>query len=286
MSAPNANRRADPDAQTDSQLRAERGRPNATLRAAMITLIAFIGLLLLFALATTVGWIRLPGRADPAAATTPELILADDKDSSAVLGAGASAGLETEAPATGAEFGQVVVAPRFQTFYGSRDGLRLIGNPLGPPTAVNGREVQWFERARLEYHPEFAGTPYEVQLGRIGVEYTDGRDFSRQTYFASRPDLRYFPETGHAVGGVFLSFYDRYGGLDMFGYPISEEFDEVLADGYTYRVQYFERARMEYHADLAGTANEVQLGLLGTALYRDETRANGVQPAPTAVPMP
>ncbi len=31
------------------------------------------------------------------------------------------------------------------------------------------RLVQYFERARFELHPELAGTPYEVQLGHLGV---------------------------------------------------------------------------------------------------------------------
>jgi hypothetical protein len=30
--------------------------------------------------------------------------------------------------------------------------------------------VQYFERARLEYHPQSAGTGYEVQLTPLGLE--------------------------------------------------------------------------------------------------------------------
>jgi hypothetical protein len=30
--------------------------------------------------------------------------------------------------------------------------------------------VQYFERARLEYHPELAGTQYEVLIGLLAVE--------------------------------------------------------------------------------------------------------------------
>ena len=29
--------------------------------------------------------------------------------------------------------------------------------------------VQYFQRARMEHHPELAGTPYEVQLGLLGT---------------------------------------------------------------------------------------------------------------------
>jgi len=36
----------------------------------------------------------------------------------------------------------------------------------------DGKEytVQYFERARFEFHPEAAGTPYEVQLGLLGAQ--------------------------------------------------------------------------------------------------------------------
>jgi hypothetical protein len=52
--------------------------------------------------------------------------------------------------------------------------------------------------------------------------------------------------------------------LASFGYPISEELREVnQADGKTYTVQYFERARLEYHPENAGTPYVVQLGLMG-----------------------
>lgn len=60
----------------------------------------------------------------------------------------------------------------------------------------------------------------------------------------------------------------------------------MLADGFAYRVQYFERARLEYHPQYAGTPYEVQLGLLGTALLRNEARPDTVQPVPTRVPLP
>ena len=280
MSTP-ANRPADPNPPADPQLRRERGQTNRTLKGGLLTLIFFVGLLLLFAMALTLRWIRLPGGDGAAVAPTPDLILAEDGTQGSL-----GAGLADDGPTPVIGGAAPVVGPRFSGFYAQRDGLRLYGNPLGPPTVVDGREVQWFERARLEHWPEHAGTAYEVQLGRLGVEYTSGRDFPQQVYFASRPDLRFFPETGHAVGGVFLSFYDRHGGLDVFGYPISEEFDEVLADGRAYRVQYFERARLEYHAEHAGTENEVQVGLLGTAIFRQDPRPSGVPPAPTPLPMP
>ncbi|NTW98125.1 MAG: hypothetical protein HGB28_06190, partial [Oscillochloris sp.] len=96
----------------------------------------------------------------------------------------------------------------------------------------------------------------------------------------------FFAETGHSLGGAFLTFWAQNGGIDVFGLPISEEFDEVLPDGRTYRAQYFERARLELHPEAGGSPYEVQSGLLGAALYRNDSRPNTIQPVPTAVPLP
>jgi hypothetical protein len=68
---------------------------------------------------------------------------------------------------------------------------------------------------------------------------------------------QHFPETGHSVGGEFLTFWQQHGGLATFGYPITEAFEE---DGRT--VQYFERQRFELHPENAAPYN-VLLGLLG-----------------------
>lgn len=178
-----------------------------------------------------------------------------------------------------------VVSARFHGFYESRGGLRIFGFPISAPMEVNGREVQWFERARLEHWPEYAGTPYEVQPGRLGVEYTQGREFPTQTFFASRPGLRYFAETSHGLGEPFLRFWEQNGGLEIFGFPISEEFNELLGDGRVYRVQYFERVRLEQHPEHAGTPYEVQIGLLGRALYLNNSRPDSIPLSPTTMPL-
>jgi hypothetical protein len=38
------------------------------------------------------------------------------------------------------------------------------------PATGAPRQVQYFEHARLEYFPEYAGTPFEVQFGLLGRE--------------------------------------------------------------------------------------------------------------------
>ncbi|MCZ7598351.1 MAG: N-acetylmuramoyl-L-alanine amidase [Gammaproteobacteria bacterium] len=56
--------------------------------------------------------------------------------------------------------------------------------------------------------------------------------------------LLFFPETGKTLGGGFRWYWENRGGLEIFGYPISDEMSE---DGRT--VQYFERAVFEYHPE-------------------------------------
>ncbi len=147
-----------------------------------------------------------------------------------------------------------------------------MGYPITEEFREGGVVVQYFERARLEYHPELPA-PYQVLSGRVGAELT-----ARRTEPAFEPlqpwalgessDERvYFPETGHTLAYGFLNFWRHNGGLAVFGYPISEEFTEVNPDdGKAYTVQYFERARFEYHPGHKGTPYEVMLGRLGSQL--------------------
>jgi hypothetical protein len=84
-----------------------------------------------------------------------------------------------------------------------------------------------------------------------------------------QPGVQWFAATGHTLRGAFLKYWQQYGGLAQFGYPITEEFAEVnpKTEQPSFMVQYFERARFEHHPDLAGTGNEVQLGLLGVNFH-------------------
>lgn len=156
------------------------------------------------------------------------------------------------------ETGQTVRGP-FYAFFTQFGGLDRFGYPITGEINDGGRTVQYLQRARMELFPEFAGTPWEVQLTLLGDLLTeDRRPFVTTEAFQSGPGHRYFAETAHGVHGAFLRHFDERGGLDSFGYPISEE---MVEDGLT--VQYFQRARFEYHPQHAGTPYEVQLGLLG-----------------------
>jgi spore germination protein len=152
----------------------------------------------------------------------------------------------------------------FLTYWRAHGGLPIFGYPLTEEFSENGRTVQYFERNRFEWHPEYRGTPAEFQLGLLGVQYTAGRQFPTIPPFPSTPTRVYFPQTGHSLSGGFLTYWRAHGGLPIFGYPISEEVHEVSpTDANPYTVQYFERARFEWHPEYRGTPAEFQLGLLG-----------------------
>jgi hypothetical protein len=87
------------------------------------------------------------------------------------------------------------------------------------------------------------------------------------------PGCAYFPETGHNVCGVFLSFWQQNGDLPVFGFPLTEAIEETNSDtGETYLVQYFERQRFEHHPENSGTVYEVLLGRLGAEILGRQGR--------------
>jgi hypothetical protein len=163
----------------------------------------------------------------------------------------------------------------FLAFWERNGGLALFGYPISEefeerdPATGASLLVQYFERNRFEYHPELAGTPFEVQLGLLGNSLAAGRrdEEAFRPVASSPPERDLYAATGHTLGGPFRDHWERNGGLALFGYPISEEFEERNPEtGTSLLVQYFERNRFEYHPELAGTPFEVQLGLLGSRL--------------------
>src|SRR4051812_2157871 len=55
------------------------------------------------------------------------------------------------------------LAPQFVQFFDSNGGLPLFGYPVTDAAMDGGYLVQWSERERLEWHPENAGTQFEVE---------------------------------------------------------------------------------------------------------------------------
>jgi len=139
------------------------------------------------------------------------------------------------------------VCAEFLDFFETKGGSEIFGYPLTEACddPARGLRVQYFQRARMELHPDNP-EPYRVLLGLLVDDL--GRYFPSVAPEQIPPfnsKLRhYFPETGHVVSYAFLDYFREYGGLDIFGYPRSEFMYE---DGYM--VQYFQRARMEWHPE-------------------------------------
>jgi Cysteine-rich secretory protein family len=124
--------------------------------------------------------------------------------------------------------------------------------------------VQWFERSRIEFHHD----DNHAYRGRIGVDFLAARGTPWQFGAGSgSPGCQLFAETGYAACGVFLAGWQRYGGVERLGLPITDVQQETYLDGGTgrtasYRTQWFERAALEDH----GTQG-MMLRLLGSQTY-------------------
>jgi hypothetical protein len=155
----------------------------------------------------------------------------------------------------------------FLSFWQAHGGVNLLGYPItesfnAPLDDGKVYTQQYFERARLEYHPENS-PPDDIQMGLLGTWAAQDADLSHPFQTQAATGV-FFPETGNTLD-LFRPWWDANGGLTTFGFPVTPEVEEVnSADGKTYTVQYFERARMEEHPEYAGSPEEVLLGLLGT----------------------
>jgi peptidoglycan/xylan/chitin deacetylase (PgdA/CDA1 family) len=139
------------------------------------------------------------------------------------------------------------ISGNFLRYWDSFGGLEVFGYPVSDVFERDGIQMQYFERVRMELHPGAWPARYDVMLGRLGAELTADRVHEAPFQRMDTPgdaNCTLYAETGHHLCFGFRDYWQRHGGLDIFGYPISEEFTE---NGYT--VQYFERARFEYHPE-------------------------------------
>jgi hypothetical protein len=174
----------------------------------------------------------------------------------------------------------------FKNFWAASGGLPVFGYPLTGEFSEGGYTVQFTERQRFEYHPEFAGTPYETELGRLGYESAASAGLLTSAPFQPLPanttsdaNCTFFAETGHRLCAGFKAYWQSHGlelgdagisyreSLALFGYPISEEFVDPTSG---FVVQYFERARFEYHPE-----NPEPYKILLTRLGADDIAARG-----------
>jgi hypothetical protein len=188
------------------------------------------------------------------------------------------------------------IAGRIRTFWEQNGGLPVFGLPITAQQdeQIEGKplQVQWFERNRLELHPENP-RPYDVLIGRLGADRLaqQGRDWFTFAKSEAQASCRFFPETGHNICGDMLAAWRASGleldgrrskseaeNLALFGLPLSDAQTETIA-GKEYSMQWFERARFELHPENKPPYH-VLLGLLGNEVHGPAKPVSAPVPPP------
>ncbi len=157
--------------------------------------------------------------------------------------------------------GEYLVEP-FLSYWEDNDGETTIGSPVAAPLAdENGAQMQYFKFARLELDEDG-----DVHRGLIGREMFGEPENPPDR--APGSGARQFEATGHFIVGTIRDFWEDNGGLEVFGYPVSQEFE--TDNGYA---QYFERALIE--VSQFGSHEFVELAPLGERLYNSRTQESG-----------
>jgi hypothetical protein len=172
----------------------------------------------------------------------------------------------------------------FRDYWRRFGGLEVFGYPLTEQRKEGGMWVQYFERARFEYHEDnFKKDPnwdnldkasrlkLVMLLTRLGADLVEkkggNKAFPLPDLANLPPGATLFKETGHYISGKIAEYWWSHDGIANFGYPLSDPVQEISQnDGKPYTVQYFERTRLELHPENAGTPYEIQLGHMGREL--------------------
>ena len=157
------------------------------------------------------------------------------------------------------------VTGEFWAFYqGVPDAALIFGMPITEQFQAadeSGLSVQYFEKVRFELHPD-QPVGQRVVLSDLGTKlYQAGAPSINLTTPGACRTLN-----GFGVCYEFLTFFNEHGGQDRFGNPISGS--EFQPDGQL--VQYFERARFEWHPELAAGQNVMLADLGGIYFNKHE----------------
>jgi hypothetical protein len=180
-----------------------------------------------------------------------------------------------------------VVSGPFRHFVEQHGGLERLGVPLTNELrdAELGVQVQYFTFARLELHGS------EVRLTRLGSLRATGLEHTPPFQWLPAdtpldPGRRYFPASGHTLGGAFGWYHVGAGDVRILGLPISEEHWELQPGGTQLLVQYFERAVLRYHpGSEGGEVRQAPLGAWMAELHlaqAERTPGPELQPLATA----
>jgi len=162
------------------------------------------------------------------------------------------------------ETGHWVTGDFLAMYERAKDPVRLYGYPITEafvsPDSPN-LTIQYFQKARFELHPENL-PELRISLSPLGKSLFDASERGLQAEMPPNfSACQRFEVNGFPVCHAFLDFFKAYGGLEQFGYPISAV---EIQDGY--RVQFFQKARFEWHPELPA-GQRVTLTNLGQIFF-------------------
>lgn len=193
------------------------------------------------------------------------------------------------------------ISGRFLEYWEQNGGLAIFGFPVTSALQETNNDsgqshlAQWFERSRFELHPE-QRAPYDIVLARLGDERLKQLGHQWEAFpkqVASEP--HYFAQTEHAIDyEPFWNFWSTHGieldgqpgtstaeSIALFGLPLTRAVPTTNANGDLVLAQWFERARLEYHANNP-EPYQVLLGLLGSTVRLNERESSAELPEPVA----
>ena len=115
-------------------------------------------------------------------------------------------------------------------------------------TSGVGGVLQSFRNLVLLYDPTQA-PPFDVRgepLGKSAWAQLVPSSAAQPATACLSASCQFFPETGHTLSEPFATFWNDYGGAQIFGPPVSEPFEDPGSLGAT--VQVFESAVLENRA--------------------------------------
>ena len=189
----------------------------------------------------------------------------------------ASGGLAARARAASDCDGEFCIEPALAAAYEEAEGGSYLGLPISAGMRMGARLRQYFEKGVLELDL-LTGRAGPLNAGQALVQHR--LPFPWPPALEPGDDHLFFPETGYNVSFGFKRYYERHDGRERLGPPISPAMDEGFAD--RPQVQYFARGRLEWHHELEGLEEEVQLGDIGRELLSLDQRSVHV---PAAAPL-
>jgi uncharacterized protein YkwD len=137
------------------------------------------------------------------------------------------------------ETGHSLASP-FLEFWQAGGGVRVLGYPVTEPVKQNGLLVQYFERARMEYHPETASKGFGVQLGLLGRDYVLAHPAialaaAQRNNIESQPVITQQPPAARPLDKFNRELFDRINGARASAGLSPVAYDGQIADMALYR---------------------------------------------------